>query len=736
MPDSSLPDSTSDSTRPKGRKLPSGASTPIFVGSPWSPGRSRGRLPRRKVEKYLNWTVRALERSLAVPSPEGPAGRATGIAARRFGLDPTCAWLLDLARLYGQRGLVVAGLWETVRAERGDHLEATAVLLAVSRSRVERALRRLSEVGIADPDGWGTTGTDPADYVDNWFQRVYSPPVATEEELRERLVPLAPAPLLDLDAFDHLDGRETAVRLLKAAVQSRRGVRLLFHGRAGTGKTEFSKTLARAAGARLYEPESAGVRREESTNRRTDRSADKRNRLRMALALLRSEAGAAILVDEVEDVLSSGDGSRRENHRLLEEAAVPMIFTGNDLSRFDEAMLRRFDLAIRFKAHSPARRRSLVRRMLDNAGLASFREEALGALAVRLADELECPPGIIERAIRSTQLVGGSPDDLFCFAEHHERTISAHIARPRLGAPVAAELPWEAFGHLGPGAEDFRRLFAAALCARQNEAANRSGITFLAYGPPGCGKTEFCRTLAAEAGATLYSVGGRERGPDARLSVPRRLSLDYAIEALADEPEAVILFDEVEDFVFREAKHWLNDLLESTPVPLLFTANSIGSMRWGLPCFLDRLTFSLDCHHLPRNRRANIFRELLGESPEMRSFAEELAADRRVTPRQARNASLVAHLSGGGADAARRAVKEKAELLRGKGTAEPKDSGGVRLLAGPRRFGSCRPGRPDRSDRPVPRGDPSRRAIRQRQVGVRETTREAHGTRSPPEACL
>ena len=45
MPDSSLPDSTSDSTRPKGRKLPSGASTPIFVGSPWSPGRSRGRLP-------------------------------------------------------------------------------------------------------------------------------------------------------------------------------------------------------------------------------------------------------------------------------------------------------------------------------------------------------------------------------------------------------------------------------------------------------------------------------------------------------------------------------------------------------------------------------------------------------------------------------------------------------------------------------------------------------------------
>ena len=645
------------------------------------PGRRRrtGHSPApagARAKDFLAWAIEAIERSVAEPPAEGAETRATALAARRFQLDGACGPLLELARLYDDRRSPAEGLWDTVKDALGDPLEASAVLLGASRTRVERALRKLTEVGIADADNWSRNGAEPGDYVEDWFDCVYRPPVADERELRERLVPLAPEPLLEIEAFDHLDAREDAVRLLTAATRSRESVRLLFYGRAGTGKTEAAKTLVRAAGGRLYdlcEPESQGAWGSERTDRRMDRSADKRNRLRMALALLRSEPGAAILCDEVEDVLSSSNGSRRENHGLLEDAAVPIVFTGNDLSQFDEGMLRRFDLTIHFKTHSPTRRRSVVRRMLENSGIESLQGQVLDALAFRSADELECPPGIIERAIRSTRLVQGSPDDLFRFAERHERTISTHIPRPRLGAPVKAELPWEAFGHLGQGADDFRQLFTAALCARRDGRPESRGISFLAYGPPGCGKTEFCRTVAAETGATLYSVGQREHGPESRLPVPRRVSLEYAIEALADEPGAVILFDEIEDFVFGEGKHWLNGLVENTPVPLLFTANSIRALRL-MPYFLDRLTYSLEFRNLPRGRRTTAFHGLLRAdgSAGMASLAEELAADRRVTPRQVRNAGLVAIFSGGGADAARRAVAQKAQLLRGTGTADPK----------------------------------------------------------------
>ena len=627
-------------------------------------------------KEFLAWAVDAVERSVAEPPAEGAEARATALAARRFQLDGACGPLLELARLYDDRRSPVEDLWDTVKDALGDPLEASAVLLGTSRARVEQSLRRLTEVGIADAEHWSRNGAEPGDYVEDWFDCVYRPPVADEGELRERLVPLVPEPLLEIEAFDHLDAREDAVRLLTAAARSRESVRLLFYGRAGTGKTEAAKTFVRAAGGRLYdlcEPESQGAWGSERTDRRMDRSADKRNRLRMALALLRSESGAVILCDEVEDVLSSRDGGRRENHGLLEDASVPIVFTGNDLSQFDEAMLRRFDLTIHFKAHSPTRRRSVVRRMLENSRIESLQGQGVDALAFRLADELECPPGIIERAIRSTRLVQGTPDDLFRFAERHERTISTHIPRPRLETPAKAELPWEAFGHLGEGAEDFRRSLMASFCARRDGRPEGRGISFLAYGPPGCGKTEFCRTAAAEAGATLYSVGSKEQGPESRLPVPRRVSLEYAIEALTDEPEAVILFDEIEDFVFGEAKHWLNALVEDSPVPLLFTANSIRALRL-MPHFLDRLTYSLEFRNLPRERRTSTFRSLLSAdgSGDMASLAEELAADRRVTPRHVWNAGLVAVLSGGGADAARRAVREKGQLLRGKGAAEPK----------------------------------------------------------------
>lgn len=652
-----------------------------FGGRRRRSGRRRGAGNSRqaagaRVKKFLAWAADAVERSVAEPPAEGPEARATALVVRRFQLDGACGPLLELARLYCERRSPVEELWDTVKDALGDPLEATAVLLGTSRGRVERSLRRLTEVGIADPDNWSGNGAEPRGYVEDWFDCVYRPPVADEGELRERLVPLAPEPLLGIEAFDHLDGREDAVRLLTAANRSGEGVRLLFYGRAGTGKTEAAKTFVRAAGGRLYdlcESESQGAWGAERTDRRMDRSADKRNRLRMALALLRSEPGAAILCDEVEDVLSSSAGGRRENHGLLEGAAVPIVFTGNDLSQFDEAMLRRFDLTVPFKAHSPDRRRSVVRRMLENSGIEGLQGDALEALAIRLADELECPPGIIERAIRSTRLLRGSPEDLFRFAERHERTVSTHIPRPRLGRPVRAELPWEAFGHLGDGAEDFRQLFTAALRARRDRRPEGRGIAFLAYGDPGCGKTEFCRTVAAATGATLYSVGQREHGPESRLPVPRRASLEYAIEALADEPQAVILFDEIEDFVFGEGKHWLNGLVENSPVPLLFTANSIRALRW-MPYFLERLTYSLEFRNLPRGRRITAFRDLLRAdgSAGMASLAEELAADSRVTPRQVRNAGLVAALAGRGPDAARRAVREKAQLLRGKGMAEAK----------------------------------------------------------------
>ncbi len=642
--------------------------------------RSRREVPRpdARLRQYFARVIPRLEASLAGPGPARTgAARATQILVNAFRLKAPCGTLLDLVRLHSERGSVVYQTWDRVNDEFRDQLATTAALLGISRRSVEAALRRLDRAGLGDPEDWGRAGADPDDYLNRWVERIYSPPVTTVDELRTRLAPRAAPPLLGLRDFEHLDERDDALRLLKGALRRGAGLRVLLYGRPGTGKTEFAKTLAHAAEARLYDiggPLSRRSYRAEEDHHTHDRPSRNRNRLRFAEALLRSDPGAVILCDEVEDVLSSEPGRRRQSHSMLEESRVPVLFTGNDLSRFDEAVLRRFDLMIRFRPLSPRRRRSVVRRMLRTADLQGVGADRIDGLAVRLADELECPPAIIERAIHATRLVKGSAEDLFRFAERNERVLSRRTPRPRLGPPVEAELGWAAFAHLGEPAEDIRRVLTAAVAARKERRRTTAPVSALFHGPPGGGKTAFCHALAAEAGATLYAVGQRDPGVNPRPSAPRSEALAHAMEALADEPGAVLLFDEIEDLVFDRPKFWLNSLLEECRVPLLMTANATEALRRHLPHFLDRVTCSLEFRHIPRRRRASMFRDLLGGDEESRreALVTRLAEDRRVTPRAVRNAAQVASLTGLGIVAARRAVEAHQSLRYGRSGARSK----------------------------------------------------------------
>ena len=596
-----------------------------------------------------------------------PTARAASLFASRLGLGPVAAAVAHLGHLYAEWG-AVERLYDHLHETRKDLAATTAALLGVRKREVTDAMLALLEFGFGDRSYWYSDrglGQLAGD-----IEAIWQPPVRTDAELLERLVGRPSEPSLSLDDFRHLDARDDAVRLLSGALrQSTPGVNILLHGRAGTGKTEFAKTLAAAAGGRLY---STGEPEADGETRGSHPGLDRRNDLRRADRLLWTEGDAVLLCDELDEVFDAGEkGSRVSRLRLLEDNRTPTIYTANRIGDLDEAVLRRFMLIARFTALSPGRRTDMNRRILASANLPKIADAE--ALAARLSDELEAAPGVLAQAIRVTRLTGGGDDELFRHAERIERAISRHRARPRLGPPVQAKHPWSAFAHLGKHARDVRDSLAAAVFGGTDgagaPAARRTGVNLLFYGPPGTGKTEFARTLCAEIGARLYSVGEKEFGPEARAASDRWDSLEYALEAPADEPGTALLFDEMEDLPGLMPKQWLNGVLEANPVPILWAANATDYYREVEPFFLDRMLHALEFRSVPAVRRKGIYDRILSR----RGLAEEASAQLAgefarmpdVTPRQVTLASSWAAVRDGDADGIRRNLARKRRLRQG-----------------------------------------------------------------------
>ncbi|KQN06434.1 AAA family ATPase [Sphingomonas sp. Leaf25] len=166
-----------------------------------------------------------------------------------------------------------------------------------------------------------------------------------------------------------------------------------------------------------------------------------------------------------------------------------------------------------------------------------------------------------------------------------------------VGPRQAATLGMEAFGHIGE-VGFLVRLLRGAL------AAKAAGVNILIHGPPGTGKTELARTLAAAAGAVLHGIGEADDDGEEPSRWDRVMALTLGQKLLAKRGDTVLLFDEMEDLIgnaspsaggdwFRAregSKVFVNRLLEANPVPVVWTTNAIGNVDAAI---LRRMSFVL-----------------------------------------------------------------------------------------------------------------------------------------------
>jgi len=225
-----------------------------------------------------------------------------------------------------------------------------------------------------------------------------------------------------------------------------------------------------------------------------------------------------------------------------------------------------------------------------------------------------------------------------------------------VGARQPARLMIEHFGGHDREIALLVRLLKGAL------ADQAAGINILIHGPPGTGKTELARTLAATAGAEIFGIG--EAGDDG--DEPRRWerveAMQLAQRVLAGRRGVLCLFDEMEDLIgdaqpsdgdsFRNrpgSKVFVNRLLETNAVPVLWTTNAIDNID---PAILRRMSFvlKLDLPSLGAGRRMldRIARE---EAIDVDPGLDRLIGSAPETATVLRVAARAARLAGDAGDA-------------------------------------------------------------------------------------
>ena len=258
------------------------------------------------------------------------------------------------------------------------------------------------------------------------------------------------------------------------------------------------------------------------------------------------------------------------------------------------------------------------------------------------------------------------------------KVAGADVQRLLLGEARPTELRWSDFDYVADDRDYLERILNGALRIGQK------GVNVLIYGPPGAGKTEFCKTLAARLKAPLYVVGESDSEGGEPRRGERLQGLRFAQRLLAADRRSILLFDEMEDLLSMEegalaalsgwrrgaelsaagSKVFMNRLLEQTPVPILWTSNSA---RWTSSVLLRRMMFALELRQPPAKVRARVWARQLAhhgiESAEEDPHA--LAREFDVTPGVASGVTSAAKLAGGTITDVRRGLQGLTRLLSG-----------------------------------------------------------------------
>ena len=381
---------------------------------------------------------------------------------------------------------------------------------------------------------------------------------------------------------------------LKSAISKKqKGVNVLLYGSAGTGKTELSKVIASELNLKLYE-----VAYDDG-----DRYADECQRLRSyCLAQKVLSAGSNLLMyDEAEDIFNTNNDEKRQYgkafiNRSLETNELPTIWITNNIFDMDEAVVRRFNLAIEIGIPTEDVRAKIIKKYSENL--------IDNKLVKKLAKNRFVAPAVVSNASLVVSNLN-TKDKNKAFERVINNTLKAQGYEEIRDYNPRDDLPSSYDPNFVNSDCDLTELM-------QGIKTNKNARICL-YGVPGTGKSAYAKFIAKslkkpiiiKKGSDLLSmfVGGTEK------------NIALAFKE-AKEKHAVLVFDEVDSFLQDRGmatRSWevtqVNEMLvqmESFDGIFIATTNLIDNLD---KACLRRFDLKLEFGYLLPEQARNLFKK-------------------------------------------------------------------------------------------------------------------------------
>jgi len=171
-------------------------------------------------------------------------------------------------------------------------------------------------------------------------------------------------------------------------------------------------------------------------------------------------------------------------------------------------------------------------------------------------------------------------------------------------------------------------------------AVGHAGINILIWGPPGAGKTEFAKLLAAQVQVPLLEVCPHNGDGDPVSAGQRVRNFKVAQKFYAESP-CLLMFDECEEIFTPRfmpvsedegnavpRKSWINKTLETNDIPTIWISNSVENFD---PAYLRRFSICMEMPVPPLVQRQKMINQALGHAVSAEAQAR-IANHSNLTP--------------------------------------------------------------------------------------------------------